>query len=205
MLYVAMTKYDDTDVLRSRVRQLESLGRTRLSPNFFFRDFLFSEIAAVFGILNTPDDPALAIAAGTKLCNELLEPLHAAFGKVCIRSGYRSRKLNSLGHRLRLGCASNEKNYAGHIWDALDAKGQMGATATIVIPSFADKFHAGSDWRELARWIHENLPYSSMTFYARLCAFNLQWKEVPEKKIYSWIEPRGNFVLPSEKMEELPL
>src|SRR5688572_13946403 len=93
------------------VRQLEDIGRIRLSQNFFLRDFLHSEIAAVYGIINVPDDLDLAVAAGRRLCTELLEPLHATFGKVCVRSGYRSRELNALGHRLRLGCASNAYNY----------------------------------------------------------------------------------------------
>lgn len=62
-------------------RQLEDIGRIRLSPNFYFRDFLHSEIAAAFGIVNQPDDLDLAIEAGTRLCHELLEPLHATFGK----------------------------------------------------------------------------------------------------------------------------
>jgi hypothetical protein len=51
------------------------LGRVRLSRSFFMRDFLHSEIAAVHGISNMPDDPDLAIAAGRRLCEDLLEPL----------------------------------------------------------------------------------------------------------------------------------
>ena len=39
------------------------------------RDFLHSEIAAMTGMPNLPDDPDLAIAAGRKLCECLLEPL----------------------------------------------------------------------------------------------------------------------------------
>lgn len=37
---------------------LEKLGRERLSPNFFFRDFLYSEIANYHGIPNLPHPPA---------------------------------------------------------------------------------------------------------------------------------------------------
>jgi len=62
------------------VRSLEQLGRVRLSSSFFMRDFLHSEIADLHGIPNVPDDPDLAIAAGRRLCEELLEPLQAAFG-----------------------------------------------------------------------------------------------------------------------------
>ncbi|API59462.1 hypothetical protein BSL82_09190 [Tardibacter chloracetimidivorans] len=178
-------------------RYLEDIGRTRLSPNFFFRDFLHSEIAAAFGVVNRPDDLDLAIEAGTRLCRELLEPLHATFGKVCVRSGYRSRELNALGHRLRLGCASNAYNYAGHIWDARDAEGRIGATATVVIPWFVDYLENGGDWRAMAWFVHDHLPYSYLCFYPRLGAFNIQWREQPERKIMSWRYPKGILTQPS--------
>jgi hypothetical protein len=38
------------------VRSLEDLARIRLSRLLFMRDFLFSEIAAVEGMQNIPDD-----------------------------------------------------------------------------------------------------------------------------------------------------
>jgi hypothetical protein len=57
------------------VRAAEAFGRTRLSYSFFMRDFLHSEIAAIEGMANLPDDPEVAIAAGRRLCENLLEPL----------------------------------------------------------------------------------------------------------------------------------
>ena len=60
------------------VRALEELGRVWLSANFFMRDFLYSEIAAFYGIPNIPDDPELAIEVGKRFCAECLEPLRAA-------------------------------------------------------------------------------------------------------------------------------
>src|SRR6201998_3810855 len=76
------------------VRSLEELGRVRLSASFFMRDFLHSEIADFHGIRNIPDDPDLAIAAGRKLCEQLLEPLQATFGRLAIRSAYRAPSVN---------------------------------------------------------------------------------------------------------------
>ena len=67
------------------MRAAEELGRVRLSRSFFMRDFLYSEIGNVHGIANLPDDPDLAIVAGRRLCQELLEPLQAAFGRIAIR------------------------------------------------------------------------------------------------------------------------
>lgn len=178
------------------VKGLEDLGRVRLSPSFFLRDFLFSEIAVIHGIPNIPDDPDLAIAAGTRLCTELLEPLNETFGGINIRSGFRAATLNDFGNRHKLNCAANEKDYAGHIWDHRDADGHMGATACIVIPWFADKYDAGADWRALAWWIHDHLPYAYLQFFPKLCAFNIQWHERPRKRIDSFIAPRGCLTRP---------
>src|SRR5262249_17040542 len=94
------------------VRAAEKFSRTRLSQSFFMRDFLFSEIAAIEGLSNMPDDPELAIAAGRGLCENLLEPLQATFGRIAIRSAYRSPEVNDFGCRHRLSCASNERNRA---------------------------------------------------------------------------------------------
>lgn len=54
------------------------------------REFLYSDIASVHGLNNVPDDLDLAIAAGARLCGELLEPLQERFGRIAIRSAYRS-------------------------------------------------------------------------------------------------------------------
>ena len=111
------------------VRALEDFGRIRLSDSFFMRDFLYSEIAAINGFQNLPDDPDLAIAAGRHLCEGLLEPLQERFGRISVRSAYRSPEVNHFGNTNKLSCSTNEKNFAGHIWDRRDAEGRMGATA----------------------------------------------------------------------------
>ncbi|MFT4572216.1 MAG: hypothetical protein ACI8TX_002504 [Hyphomicrobiaceae bacterium] len=96
------------------IKALEDVGRVRLSRHFFMRDFLYSEISAMSKIPNIPDDPDLAIAAGSKLCEELLEPLHVTFGGLTIRSAYRSCSVNGYGNEHGLNCASNEANFAAH-------------------------------------------------------------------------------------------
>ena len=105
------------------VRALEELGRVRLSRSFFMRDFLHSEIANFYGMPNIPDNPELAIHVGKRLCEGLLEPLAATFGRIAIRSAYRSPTVNALGSEKGHNCSSNEKNYASHIWDKRDAAG----------------------------------------------------------------------------------
>ena len=76
------------------VSALDDLGRVRLSQSFFMREFLYSEVANFHGIPNLPDDPALAVSVGRRLCEDLLEPLQMTFGKVVIRSAYRSCEVN---------------------------------------------------------------------------------------------------------------
>jgi len=178
------------------VSGLENLGRVRLSKHFFLRDFLHSEVACLYGLSNIPDDPDLAIAAGTRLCEELLEPLMAAFGHLTIRSAYRSAEVNRVCNEKGHNCARNEANAGGHIWDLRDNDGCMGAMACIVIPSYLDYYEATGDWQALAWWIHDHLPYSALGFFPKLCAFNIGWHEKPRQTIYSYIEPKGNLTKP---------
>lgn len=180
------------------VQTLTEFGRVRLSKTFFMRDFLHSEIAAVHGLLNVPDDPDLAIAAGTRLCEELLEPLQDTFGRIAVRSSFRSAEVNGFGNeaqragRAGYNCARNEANFAGHIWDRRDGAGNMGATACVVVPSVWDRFQAPGDWQRLAWWVHDHLPYSQMEFFPRYFAFNLTWRENrPREGISSFAEPKG--------------
>ena len=178
------------------MRGLEDLGRVRLSENFFLRDFLHSEIAALHGMSNIPENPDLAIAAGRQLCETLLEPLQATFGRLHIRSAYRSPEVNDFGNRNNLNCAVNAKNYAGHIWDVRDGEGRMGATACIAVPWVWDRFQAEGDWQRLAWWIHDHLPYHTLEFFPKLWAVNIQWREEPERIITSFAKPRGTLTKP---------
>ena len=188
---------------------LDALGRVRLSEHFFMRDFLYSEVAAAHGIANVPDEAELAIKAGRGLCKNLLEPLHAIFGHVTIRSAFRSANVNGFCNANAMGCASNQNNYARHIWDHEDADGWVGATACIVIPWFVDWLEGDKDrdWRALAWFIHDHLPYSEMVFYPKNAACNLTWRqdaaepgrsrvEDPRHKIGSVAFPRGTLTAP---------
>jgi hypothetical protein len=178
------------------VRSAEAFGRTRLSRTFFMRDFLFSEIAAMQGMRNLPANPDLAIEAGRNLCEHLLEPLQATFGRLAIRSAYRSPEVNGFGNTHGLSCASNERDRARHIWDERDAEGRMGAMTTIVIPWLVDRPGARTPWQSMAWWIHDHLPYSELQFFPKLCAFNIAWHESPKRTITSFVSPRGLLTKP---------
>jgi hypothetical protein len=172
---------------------LERFGRERLGRHFTMRDFLYSEIGNWHGIRNLPDDPELALAAGRKLATELLDPLVETFGGISVRSAYRSREVNRFGNEHGLNCSRNEASHAKHIWDRRDNEGRMGACACVVVPWFADQYEARRGWTDLAWWIHDHLPYSEMVFFPKRAALNLTWREVPVRRIASWIG--GNKVL----------
>jgi hypothetical protein len=120
------------------VKALEDFGRTRLSPSFFMRDFLHSEIANLHGMPNIPDDPDLAIDVGTHLCGEILEPLqrHSDASQSDRRSA-RARSTNSATSTATVA-RRNETSYGAHIWDRRNAAGHKGAMACVAVPSFTD-------------------------------------------------------------------
>lgn len=181
---------------------LVRLGRVQLSRHFWMRNFLNSEIGNFYGLPNLPEDPDLAIAAGRRLARALLEPLVETFGPIEIRSGYRAPAVNAFGNRHGHQCARNAASHANHIWDRRDAAGRMGACATVVIPWFAAQYAAGRDWRDLAWWLHDHLPFHAVWFYPVNAAFNLTWREAPDGSIGSYIAPRGWLRAPGTRPAE---
>lgn len=156
------------------------MGRIRLSQTFYLRDFLHSEIAAAFDIVNIPDDLGLAVETGAKLCAELLEPLQDRFGPIRIRSGYRSSSLNAFGHEQHLNCAGNAKNHATHIWDRQDAEGRKGASACVVVPSLTRDGMCQSYIEEtLSEWGAKQPLLDHMRFFKQPATFNIGWKSLP--------------------------
>src|SRR5215471_14575452 len=178
------------------VRAAEALGRVRLSRSFFMRDFLHSEIASMNKLANLPENPDLAIAAGKRLCEQLLEPLQSTFGRIAIRSAYRSPAVNAFGNDHFQSCGSNERNRGRHIWDQRSADGGMGAMATIVIPWLLDQPGQSAGWPAMAWWIHDHLPYNELQFFPKLTAFNIGWHEFPRRRITSFAAPRGLLTKP---------
>ncbi len=158
--------------------ELEEFGRIRLSDNFYMREFLHSEIAQSYGLTNAPNDSEAAIRSGRMLCTRVLEPLQKSWGKIHVRSGYRSPEVNTLGNQKKLNCANNTTNAAAHIWDERDSLGFQGATACIVIPAYQDYYESTLDWASLAWWIDSFISnYYELCFFKKQCAFNIRWYE----------------------------
>lgn len=170
---------------------LETLGRVRLSRYFYMREFLYSEIANFHQLRNMPVDPDLAIQRGRAFCEGLLDPLEETFGRVAVRSGYRAPEVNRFGNENGLNCARNDYPLECHIWDL--PKVEV-AGASIVIPWFADRYEQGRDWRDMAYWLYDHLPFAEAWFFPKLCAFNLSWRPETPRRIDSYIAPKGTLV-----------
>jgi len=183
------------------MRGLETLGRVRLSKHFYLRDFLHSEIGSYYGIPNIPETPDLVIEVGEQFCRSLLDPLEDTFGRIAIRSGYRAPALNAFGNKNGLSCARNDFPMECHIWDRGRGEDRI-AGASIVIPWFADQYDQGRDWRDLAWWVHDHLPYSEMQFFPKLAAFNLIWRPTPRRAIHSYIAPKGALLRSGQSPQE---
>ncbi|SHG96337.1 hypothetical protein [Marivita hallyeonensis] len=178
---------------------LETLGRVRLSKYFYMRDFLYSEIGNFHQRQNIPDTPDLAIERGRAFCETLLDPLEETFGRIAVRSGFRSADLNRFGNENKLNCARNDYPLECHIWDLPDTPV---AGASLVIPWFADQYDEGRDWRDLAWWLYDHLPFADAWFFPKLCAFNLSWRPVSQRRIDSYIAPKGTLIRGGEDPPE---
>jgi hypothetical protein len=172
---------------------LDKLGRVPLSPHFHMREFLYSEIAVHYGLRNVPDDVERAVKSGSELCRLILDPLEDTFGRVHVRSGYRSRLVNSAGVGKHKCAADND---GAHTWDFESRSGHgFGAMACISIPSISERILSGEfEFSSIAWWIYDHLPaWSTLEFFASPSiafadevTFNIGWHERPVKHITSW-------------------
>jgi len=103
----------------------------KLSQHFSYQEFIKSQTAARKGIKNEPNDTQLYNMK--MVCMNILEPIRTTFERpVIITSGFRSPELC-----VAIGSSTNSQH----------AKGEA---ADFEIPGVSNK--------EVADWIHENLP-----------------------------------------------
>ena len=144
---------------------------------------LMSEIANFYGIPGTsrrkpgPGDrdrlaPGSARASGAA-AGEIRADCHW-------RSGYRSSQGHGFGNeappwgeRGKIQCRLSHLGHAQWRWS------QRMPPPASSFPGSRDRYAEGADWRALAWWIHDHLPYSHLEFYPKLCAFNILWSEQP--------------------------
>ena len=107
----------------------------KLSQHFSYQEFIKSQTATRKGISNEPDDSQLYNMK--MIFANILEPVRVHFGKpVIITSGFRSPELC-----VAIGSSTNSQHARGE-------------AADFEIPGVSNK--------ELADWIHDNLPYDQL-------------------------------------------
>ena len=73
----------------------------------------------------------------------------------------------------------------------------MGATACVVIPWFADRYAETGDWRPLAWFVHDRLPYSKLCFFPKLVPPSTSSGTTrPARRIDSYVNPKGCLTRP---------
>ena len=171
---------------RASVKSLEDLGRVRLSENFFMRDFLYSEVANLYGIPNIPDDPDLAIETGRALCENLLEPLREKFGRISIRSAYRCREVARVCNERGHNCAKPEIGARQPHLGPARRRGLLRRDGddhrARLHPLLSGDRPLGGDGVVGAR----PPALFAMQFFPKFAAFNLGWREVPKRRITSY-------------------
>ncbi|MDB5496630.1 MAG: hypothetical protein JWP28_661 [Phenylobacterium sp.] len=65
--------------------------------------------------------------------------------------------------------------------------------------AIADRYDDGMPWQAMAWWVHDHLPYSRMEFFPKRAAFNLSWREEPERRIDSYAKPVECLTKPGEE------
>ena len=167
------------------VKALEELGRVQLSPSFFMRDFLYSEISQIERIPNIPNNPDLAIKVGKKLCVEILEPIQNKLGKISIRSAYRSPKVNDKGANIiQYNCAMKIVT--------LIFVGKTKMVKRVLLASLehslSDYYEQTYHWQALAWWILIFLHTPQCYFFPSFDALD---KISAQKKFKSYIAKSG--------------
>lgn len=171
---------------------LDKLGRISLSESFHMREFLYSEIAVQYQLRNVPERARIdiAIEAGSQLCTLLLEPIQKQFGRIHVRSGYRSSEVNAAGVG-KHNCAADNRGF--HTWDYPSESNGIGATACISVPLISKAVLGGAcPYESIAWWVHDHLPeWSHLEFFVtpeysdELC-FNIGWLAQPLKTMTTW-------------------
>ena len=62
--------------------------------------------------------------------------------------------------------------------------------ATVIVHDFIPYYQRTGHWEAMAWWVHDHLPYSTLLFFPKFSAFNLGWREMPKRRIRSFIPPR---------------
>lgn len=167
----------------------EKLCKTRLSPNFILRDFMFSTEAAVAGHSNFPSDSAeQVIESGKQLCSRVLEPILAKFGQFAITFGYQGR--DTIEREFSEQDKIDKKHSSTpHHWDrGRFGYGENSAYARVDIWPFCVEDGKVSK-EEFARWCMMNLDIDLFMQWRRSNIFCITISPKPRRVWLEWVAP----------------
>jgi hypothetical protein len=169
---------------KAKFRQYEDLARVRLSKNFILRDFLFSTEAAVLGLSNLPEDNEMVIRAGKALCEKVLEPILAQFGRFAITFGYQCREAIEYG--ISPDKLTNPRSSNPHSWD----RGTFGKEvyARVDILPFCVEDGEVSK-HEFARWCMMNLDVDLLMLWRHSNGCCITISPQPRRAWLEWGSP----------------
>lgn len=165
--------------------EYESLSRVRLSKNFILRDFLFSTECAARGLTNYPDDPDMVIRAGKEMCQKVLEPLLAQWGRFAITFGYQSRQGVEWSWTKKMREA-NPRSSSPHCWDRGTFGDEVYARVDILLYCVMDGL---IDKQTVGHWMMHNLDIDLLMQWRKSNGFCVSISPKPRRVWFGWGNP----------------
>lgn len=179
--FAGLTWGTGTTRVRGLVARYETLARTRLSKNFILRDLLFSTEAAALGFNNFPEHPELVIAAGRAICETVLEPILAQFGRFAITFGYQSREASEAGSLK--SSTSNPLSSNPHQWDRQTFGTNVYARVDILPYCVEDQL---VNRHEFGQWLIHNLDVDLLMQWKRSNVYCISISPKPRRVWLEW-------------------
>lgn len=178
------TQYPEKQGAIPTTREYEALARVRLSQNFILRDFLFSTDAAVHGFNNFPENPDMVVRAGRELCEKVLEPVLAQWGRFAITFAYQSREaLEFKWPQEKRDTKSHNSN--PHHWDRGSFGDEIYARLDILPFCVEDGL---VDRHEFGHWLMHNLDIDLLMQWSRSNVYCISIGPKPRRIWLEWGE-----------------
>ena len=184
---------------KAKFRQYEDLARVRLSQNFILRDFLFSTESAVLGLSNLPEDNEMVIRAGKALCEKVLEPILAQFGRFAITFGYQCREAIEYG--ISPDKLTNPHSSNPHQWDRFTHGNEVYARVDI-LPFCVEDGEVSK--HEFAHWLMYNLEIDLCMQWRHSNGCCITISPLPRRVWLEWGSPSMGEPRRTDYMDELP-
>jgi hypothetical protein len=156
---------------------------------------MFCAASAAQGLSNYPEDPETVIKAGRALCDRLLEPILARFGRFAITYGYQSRESMDID-LARASKQIHPNSSSPHHWDRRTWGDQVYARVDI-LPFCVEDGEVGKT--EFGYWLMHNLDLDLCMTWTRSNVFCLTIGPKPRRCWVQW----GRAVLGEPKQQVL--